>query len=71
MKPKQERLVNRPAFRQRCRIKEESLTDLATNVRQMVAHAYPGKTSFFLEEEVSNTGSIHYGVRHARDANGC
>ena len=52
MKPKQERLVNRPAFRQRRRIKEESLVDLATNLRQMVAHDYPCKNFVSLEEEI-------------------
>ena len=52
MKPEQERLVNKLAFRQRRRIKGESLVDLATNLRQMAARAYPGKTSVFLEEEI-------------------
>ena len=50
MKPEQEILVNKLAFCQRRRIKGESLVDLATNLRQMVARAYPGKTSVFLEE---------------------
>ena len=68
MKPEQERLVNKLAFRQRRRIKGESLVDLATNLRQMAAHAYPGKTSVFLEEEILDQFIT---ALHARATNGC
>ena len=67
MKPEQERLVNKLAFRQRRRTKGESLVDIATNLRQMAARAYPGDFRLLGR---GNTGSIHYRVRHARAANG-
>lgn len=52
MKPEQERMIHKMAFRQRRREKGESLVDLATNLRQLAARAYPGKDATFVEDEI-------------------
>lgn len=52
MKPQQERIIHKMTFRQRRREKGESLVDLATDLRQMAARAYPGKDTSFVEDEI-------------------